>query len=293
MTRARSYLLLPLLAVAACQTQRKPLTGFTAQPPGTLLLNNGNLGTGTVELWTIFDLPPMPEQVFLPQLNGQDAVVVTSDEGFYDYVQLSLEGWTGGFPYSLNGIPPGTYTMGIVDSDGESWGQAAPLTISAPVTPLDPFSQQPAVIFTHFGGQMGSWTMDPRTKDADPTTDQITVTNLVDGEVAVERCLITGGSPTSCTPVGTVAPGADFSTVETLAAVPATADHQALVISLASDASQSYQRDLLQGSSSFFFGESCQIERILVHGSVSVSSQIPLGTEFAISSCYGYQSGGT
>ena len=37
MTRARLSLLLPLLAIAGCATERKPLTGFDKQPPGILL----------------------------------------------------------------------------------------------------------------------------------------------------------------------------------------------------------------------------------------------------------------
>ena len=77
-----------------------------------------------------------------------------------------------------------------------------------------------------------------------------------------------------------------------MATVPSTADHEALVIYLASDATQSYQRDLIQGAG--MFGASCQVERILVHGSPPASSQSqlgPLGVGFALSSCYGYQSG--
>jgi hypothetical protein len=286
MTRARPSLLLPLLAIAACQTQRKPLTGFDTPPPGILLDNNTGSGSAVL-FWPVFDLPPTPEQEFLPQLNGQDAVIMTSDEGFYDYEIWSFEGWTGGFSDWLFGVPPGTYTVGLVDGNGQSWGQSAPLPLLPPARPANPLAQLPAAIFTHFGGQAGTWTIDPTTQDADPTTDEITVTNLLQEDVDVERCLISGGSPTSCTSVGTVAAGADLPTVETLAAVSSTADHEALVIYLASDASQSYQRDLIQGSG--MFGGSCQIERILVHGTRPVLFNG--ANAFAMSSCYGYQSG--
>ena len=70
-------------------------------------------------------------------------------------------------------------------------------------------------------------------------------------------------------------------------------DHQALFIQLASDASQSYQRDLVQGTgASSTFGGSCQIERILVHGTRQIGSDSPTGsTAFAMSSCYGYGTG--
>ena len=290
--RARASLLLPLLAMAACQTQRKPLTGFDRPPPGSIVLDSSNQAAGTVDLWPIFDLP-QTQQVFLPRLNGQDAVSVTSDEGFYDYDRLYLQGWTGGFAEWLNGVPPGTYTLELDDSDGQSWGQSAPLLIPSPSPASSAAPAQfPAVIFTNFAGQTGSWTIDPTMQDADPATDEITVTNLVAEDVAVERCLLTAGSRTSCTSVGTVAPGADLSTVETLAAVDSTADHQVLFIHLASDASQSYQRDLIQTGGGLGFGGSCQIERILVHGILPVSSEIQTGTtEFAMSSCFGYGSG--
>ena len=78
MTRLRPLLLLPLLAIAACQTQRKPLTGYDSPPPGILL--NQNQGPSLV-IWTIFDLPPQ-EQIFQPRLNDQGTVIVTSDEEF-------------------------------------------------------------------------------------------------------------------------------------------------------------------------------------------------------------------
>jgi hypothetical protein len=286
MTRARPFLLLPLLlAVAACQTQRKPLTGFDTPPPG-IILN----GENRVLLWPIFDLP-QETQIFRPRLNGQDAIVVTSDEGYYDYAKSYLQGWTGGWEQWLSGIPSGTYTVGLTDSAGQSWGQSAPLLISSGPgfsTPSTTSPQIPAVLFTHFDGQAGAWTIDPTTQDSDPATDEITMTNLVDEAVVVERCLIAAAGRTSCTPVGTVAPGADLLTVETVAS-SSMGDHQALFIHLASDASQSYQRDLVQGSGTS--GSGCQIERILVHGRrLSLSGGL---TAFAMSSCYGYASGGS
>ena len=126
MTRVRLLLLLPLLTIAACQTQRKPLTGFATQPPGLLLAS----GTGpNLLIWPIFDLPANPQQVFQPRLNGQFTVVVTSQEGFYDYSQFYMQGWTGGNQDWLSGIPTGTYVVELVDDTGQSWGQSAPLPI--------------------------------------------------------------------------------------------------------------------------------------------------------------------
>jgi len=46
MRRAPLSLLLPLLAVTSCQAEKKPLTGFDHQPPGTLLLQGDGTGGG-------------------------------------------------------------------------------------------------------------------------------------------------------------------------------------------------------------------------------------------------------
>ena len=284
----RPLLLLPLLAFTACETQKKPLTGYDSPPPGILL---GATGAALL-LWPIFDLPP-EQQIFQPRLNGLGTVTLNSTvEGFYsyDYVTLPLKGWTGGFNTGLGWFPAGTYVVDLVDENtGQSWGQSAPL----PVAPSDPSGQLPAVMFAHFDDQVGSWYADPTTQDSDPATDEITVTNLLHEDVVVQRCLMTAAGPTSCTSVGTISPGADLLTVETLA-TSSSADHQALFVQLASDASQSYERDLVQGSgSSGSFIGSCQIERILVHG----ERPLPPGysstgySGFAISSCYGTASG--
>ena len=207
--------------------------------------------------------------------------------------RCTFQGWTGGYSQWVNGIPTGTYIVELVDSAGQSWGQSAPLLISsgdASFTLSTTSPQLPAVILTNYDGQAGSWTIDPTMQDSDTATDEITVTNLLDEDVVVERCLIAAGSRTSCTPVGTVAPGADLLTVETVAGT-SMGDHQALVIHLASDASQSYQRDLVPGSSGLI--TNCQMERILVHGRLPIPADSPAGfTGFAMSSCYGYASVG-
>ena len=179
---------LPLLALAGCATERKPLTGYDKQPPGILLD-----GTSRVMIWPIFDLPPAPSQIFRVRLNGQDGVIRTSDEGFYDYEEFQLQNWTGGYDVWLTGTPPGTYMLELVDSAGQSWGQSPPLTIPPGADFSNLLVQLPAVIFTHYEGQAGSWTVDPTLQDADTATDEITVTNLIDEDVAVERCLIYGG----------------------------------------------------------------------------------------------------
>ena len=283
----RLLLLLPLLAIAACDTQKKPLTGYDSPPPGILLNNDGE--GGALLLWPIFDLPPELHN-FEPRLNGQGTVSRTSTAvGFYnyDYDTFPLKGWTGGFMEGLGWFPAGTYVVELVDENtGQSWGQSAPL----PIPPSDPSGQLPTVMFAHFDDQVGSWYVDPTTQDADPATDEITVTNLLHEDVVVHRCPMTAAGPTSCTSLGTVSPGADLRTVETLA-ISSSTNYQALFVQLASDASQSYERDLVQGTGAS--AASCQIERILVHG----ERPLPPGysqtgySGFAISSCNGYASG--
>jgi hypothetical protein len=239
-------------------------------------------------MWPIFDLPDVT-QTFQPRLNGQDAVV-SYTPGFYEYLNWPLWGWTGGSGDWLTGIPPGTYVVEIVDSAGQTWGKSAPLAI--PAGGGDRYNstvQNPTVVFTHFDGQVGSWNIDPSTQDADTATDEITVTNLLGEDVVVERCTIAAGQRTSCAPVGTVAPQADLRTVETPVASSNT-DHPALFIHLASDASQSYQRDLIQGSGAL--GSPCQLERIFVHGVRQAHAVGSSGAiAFAMSTCFGYTSG--
>lgn len=210
-------------------------------------------------------------------------------EGFYDYSTLYLFGWTGGVAAMLGGIPSGSHTVELVDSAGHSWGRSAPLLIASGdgiSTSSSTAPQLPGVMFTHFAGQAGSWNIDPTTQDSDAATDEITVTNLLDEDVVVERCLFAAGDRSACTLVGTVAPAADLLTVETIAG-SSTGDHQTLFIHLASDASQSYQRDLVQGRSGVV--NNCQIERILVHGRRPIPPDNPPSfTSFAMSSCAGY-----
>jgi hypothetical protein len=292
MNRVRPTLLLPLLALAACQTEKKPIIGLDEVPPGGILL--GPWGEGnSVHIWPIFDLSQVPQQRFRLRLDGKDAVYRTGPDGFYDYATLYLYGaWTGGISAGLSGIPSGSHVVEVVDGAGQSWGRSAPLLISSGdgiSTSSSPAPQLPGVMFTHFAGQVGSWNIDPTTQDSDPATDEIVVTNLVDEDVVVERCLVVSFSRTGCTPLGTVAPGAELLTVETLAASPMV-DHTAVFIHLASDASQSFQRDLVNESNSIV--NSCQMERILVHGRRPVPPDNPPSfTGFAFSSCTGYASG--
>jgi hypothetical protein len=285
MTRLRPLLLLPLLAIAGCQTLRKPLTGYDSPPAGILL--NQTTGSG-LEVWTMFQLPP-ELQNFQPLLNGQPTVHVTSQEGFYDYYTFQLQGWTGGYPQAIGWVPADTYVVGLVDETGQSWGESAPLPVLANES-ADTSDQLPAVIFAHFDDQVGSWTVDPSTQDSDPTTDEITITNLVHEDVVVQRCQMTAAGPTACTTVGTVSAGADLHTVETLAP-NSTGDYQALFVELLSDPSQSYERDLVHAPVFFGEGGACQIERIFVHGTRSLppgQSNVP---EFAVSTCVGYSKG--
>jgi hypothetical protein len=295
MIPARALLLstaiLPL-ALAACETVRKPIRGFDKPPPGSVVLDSDP--GGTVIIWPMIDLPD-PGVVLRPRLDGQDIVHVTdTEQGFYDYYLWPLQGWTGGWSSWLEGIKPGTHVVELVDGAGQTWGQSAPVPIAAGDSVGAGTGQIPTLVFANFDGKVTSWFIDPTTQDSDMTTDEITVTNMSDADVVVERCLISGGQRSSCTSVGTVAAGADLHTVETMAAADITSkdDHQALVIHPASDASQSYQRNLLQGGADFSYGTSCEVERIVVHPWRQVWNYgVTNGVAVALSSCFGYQGG--
>ena len=53
MNRLCPCLLVPLLAIAACKTERKPLIGFDEPPPGSFILGPWNEGNA-VRVWPIF-----------------------------------------------------------------------------------------------------------------------------------------------------------------------------------------------------------------------------------------------
>ena len=115
-------LLLPLLAIAACETERKPLTGYDKPPPGILLGDDG----AALLLWPIFDLPPERQDHSSPGSTARRTVILTSTfEGFYnyDYVSFPLKGWTGGFGQGLGRFPAGTYVVELVDRHRPELGQ--------------------------------------------------------------------------------------------------------------------------------------------------------------------------
>ena len=278
MTRARPFLLLPLLAitslaVAACATERKPIRGFDKPPPGSIVLDSdpGGAGGDLAHLRPACRTADIPAPTQRPGRGHRNL-----QRGLLRLRHLDDAGLDGrlGQPARL-GSRRSTYVVELVDGAGKSWGKSAPLPIPASGGPYNPSGQSPGVVFINFDGQTGSWTIDPATQDADTATDEITVTNLLGENVVVERCTIADDERTSCTPVGTVAPQADLRTVETTVA-SSKADHPGLFIHLASDASQSYQRDLVQGGGNF--ASSCQIERILVHGTRGTPVYSPTGT---------------
>src|SRR6476660_8829454 len=101
MRPARASLLLSTaivaLAVAGCETLRKPLRGVDKQPPGSIILDSDP--GGTVMIWPVFDLP-QSEQTFRPRLDGQDVVYMASPQNadpYYQYYEWMLQGWTGGW----------------------------------------------------------------------------------------------------------------------------------------------------------------------------------------------------
>jgi hypothetical protein len=291
MTRAlSSLLLLPLLAVAAC-TDRMPVMGFFTPPDGSLVLQ-GN-GFIFIKLILGFDGPPLTFRVRFNDMEGvvTNAPPQSTGEKVYNYLEFPrLQQWTAGVS-AFQEIPLGTYVVELVDDTGRSWGKSDPLPVHLPPAGSGPYPEVATVLFVHFDAQAGTWTVDPTTQDADPMTSEITVTNLTDGDVAVDRCV---GPRTgrTCTPVGTVAPGADLHTVQTNTPPPTTmpvdpsaADASALVIHAAARATPFYERSLVYANGIF---NACEVERIIVHGARELTDDkgVVLGkTAFATSSC--------
>src|SRR5262249_6951257 len=95
MNRTRiAPLLLPLLVVAACQTDKKPLIGFDKQPDGSILqINNLNAPNGMFLTWPVFAMDR--QETFRIRLNGQD-LVYSYIPGYYDFQEWTMgPGWTG------------------------------------------------------------------------------------------------------------------------------------------------------------------------------------------------------
>jgi len=109
MTPARASLLLLTatvpLTVSACHTVRKPLRGFDEPPAGSIVLD-ADPG-GTLMMWTMFDLPQMPQQVFRPRLNGQDVVFVKSAADRFTVRPVRLGQTSAGQAPVLEGLKPG------------------------------------------------------------------------------------------------------------------------------------------------------------------------------------------
>jgi hypothetical protein len=217
-------------------------------------------------------------------------IQVSGQPDIYDYLQFLLPQWTPGYTLQES-LPPGTYTVELVDDAGQSWGKSDPLTVVE--SNGDPYAETAAVVFVHVDAQAGTWNIDPTTQDSDPMTAEITVTNLTAGDVAVDRCLSASGGGRTCTPVATVAPGADLRTVETM--VTTTLDRttagtgSALVMHPAGSATPSYERPLV-GQSGYI--SSCEVDRVIVHGARPLmtdgNGQSIANDPFATSSCTYY-----
>ena len=201
MIRARASLPLLLLgittlAAAACATERKPTHRVRPSAAGVDRARQRRRGRrGSLMLWPMFDLPiDPPQQIFRPRLGGQDAVVVTSQEGFYDYSSCSFRvGRRAGTAGSRGSLPaPTSWSWWMpparAGASRRRWRlSAGPIIYTAAL-------QIPAVIFAHFDGKVASWNVDPALQDSDTATDEITVTNMADEDVVVERCMVVSGN---------------------------------------------------------------------------------------------------
>lgn len=210
MNRVPALLPLLALAVAACSTKSVPLFGFDTQPDGSLLLQ----GSAGFHLEAVMELDT--PRTFRFRFNGMPGVIYpVGQPGPLDYLKTDVQEWVGGTVGDAP-VPPGTYVVEMVDTSGTSWGQTPPIAVSEP---LDAGSAVAVtIIFVHLDGRATTWVLDPSTQDSDPATIETTVSNLSPDDVPVKQCQLTGdgGAPT-CTSLGTVAPGADLQTVETIA----------------------------------------------------------------------------
>jgi hypothetical protein len=288
MNRVPASLLLPLLAIAACQPDRMPVMGFFTPPPGSQVLKGDSL----IRLEPVFLLDAM--HTFRVRYNSQDGVTVNSG-GVYNYDQFPLfRGWRTGQLNDDQLLPPATYVVELVDETGQSWGKSEPITIQEG-PPGNYISEPATLMFVHYDGQASTWNVDPATQDADLMTAEIIVTNLAAEDMVVERCLSAadGGRDRTCTTVGTIAPGADLRTVETIASpttsplgTPSTDNNSALVIHGAANATPTFERPLVSA-----FVSSCAVERLLVHGARTFKDsdgELIGSSPFATSSCLGY-----
>ncbi len=267
MNRPLALLLLPLLplALAACSTKNVPLVGYNQPPDGTLPLD-GDVPL-TIEAAMELDMP----HTFRFRFNGRYGVQQVVTGGSWVYLEADVEEWAGGsIAYGL--IPAGVYTVEMVDESGTTWAQTPPITIQQ----LSGTSGPGAVIFVHLDGVQETWIVDQAAQDADPATLEATISNLSGVDAPVARCQLAGGfagagSPQDCTSLGTVAPGADFQTIQTL-----TTDTTPTTFPILSVGS--FQESLVRPG----YG-GCQIDRIVVTGTRTLRDGSQTG--YAFSAC--------
>jgi hypothetical protein len=267
MKRNRVLALLPLfsLVAVACSTKNVPLVGFDKQPDGTLLLQ----GSAILNVQAVISVDT-PE-VFRLRFNGKYGVTAWAagpggSAGPFEYLEIPVDEWMSGI-LAYTQVPPDTYVVELVDAAGNVWGVTPPLDVQSAS-----IGQPVTAIFVHLDGRDTTWVIDPATQDADPTTLETTVSNLSAADVVVQHCQSAGtrpGTETGCSALGTIAPGSDFDTVETLTMALSTTMLPALVIG-------PFQRTL----SSVI---QCQIDRIVVTGTRTLRNGAT--TSFAVSTC--------
>jgi hypothetical protein len=260
-------LLLPL-ALTACSTKNVPLVGYDQPPDGTLPLDGD--APLSIEAAMELDMP----HTFRFRFNGKYGVQRVATGGSWVYLEAEVKEWVAGsIAYGL--APSGVYTVEMIDESGTTWGQSSPITVQKTGS-----FRGLTIIFVHLDGVQKTWVLDQSTRDADPATLEVTISNLSSADVPVARCQIdsrTGGAPgpQDCTSLGTVAPGADLQTIEML-----TTDTMATFAPILSVGST------LESLASSGFAGNCQVDRIVVTGVRTLRDGS--STPYAFSACQGF-----
>jgi len=209
--------------LSACSTNDTSLdTQFLVRPLESASALSEGEGMLSIKS-TVTSTTPLPLRL---RLNGKYAVIALSDTDFayYETTPQPIEGgyleWLG----MGTAFPTGSVVAELVDRSGNVVATSTAGTVSPSSDFEHALYDATSVVFVGTLDHVSSRTINPFPRDNDPTTDQITVMNVIDREVTVETCEKSVAS-TQCSLVGTLQPGAELSlTASIFAAPPATSD---------------------------------------------------------------------
>jgi hypothetical protein len=254
------------LATTACSTDRVPLSGIVVSSS----LQN-DVPSGYV---TVTSLLPAGQHLRV-RVNGEYLIWKLAP-GDFRHIELTEFGAEVGTV-----LPAGPYVVELVDPSGSVWSPSASITVHPAPPATIPFYQYSSVVFIGEPGHVMAKNVEPLPNDGDPATAEITVMNLVAQPVAVDLCDI-GLHSTACAPIGTVAPGDEFRTVQAIVAGSLNSGHVLRV--RPADAAAPYSDVTLQTPFT-----SCQVQEIFATGQRelidSQTGQVGGLTDFIGSSC--------